>query len=187
MNNKEVYEYLYQYPTDTLALEVFYEMDVSNFNEDEISERDKCKAFINKHREYGVCPNYFARHPLYKDTKRSKLALETFCLLEYKVDGDRIILTRALDHLNNDMSKQLIDYIISPDGDLILGKKHYWMAEGLTFVYGAGRMIISDDGSVSYIDNHSGHFQPTPESFKNSLKLLSHLKIDHINEWTYIV
>ena len=182
---QQIYDYIYLYPSDKLSLEIFKDIDKTNFDTKEQEEWELCNKFIEKHRRYAICPNYFARHPLYKITRRSKIAHEQSCIIDFNIQEDRISLTNALDFMGGDMSKQLIDYIITPERNLILGKKHYWMAEGHTFVYGAGRMIISSTGIISYIDNHSGHFQPSPETFIRSLELLSHLKIEQINEWHY--
>ena len=63
------------------------------------------------------------------------------------------------------------------DKELRIGLKHYWMSDEASFVYGAGRMIVSQEGNVEYVDNHSGHYIPNPDQFQQSLNLLSYLNI----------
>ena len=181
ITHQEIYDYLKLYPACGLSLGVFRNMDKTAFTEKEHADWNECNKFIQKHKRYAICPNPFARHPLYSIGIRAKVAHEQSCGINYEVKGDRIFLINARDYRGHDISDGLIDYVITPDRDLRLGQKHYWLAEGHTFVYGAGRLMVSDTGVVSYIDNHSGHFTPSNEAFTRSLELLSDLKIKHVN------
>jgi len=160
---------------------VFRNMDKTAFTEKEHADWNECNKFIQKHKRYAICPNPFARHPLYSIGIRATVAYEQSCGINYEIENGRISLINARDYRGHDISEGLLDYVITPDHDLRLGQKHYWLAEGHTFVYGAGRLMVSREGVISYIDNHSGHFQPSTEAFTRSLELLSHLQIQHIN------
>lgn len=187
VTNQEVYNYIYRYPTDELSLNAFRNIDKKNFSAENNEEWEECKQFIDKHLPYALCPQLYVRHPLYALSPASIAGRRQYCVLDFKTENDKIILLGDTIYNGSDMSKQLIDYIISPEGELILGRKHFWLTveAGLTFVHGAGRAIIAQDGEISYIDNHSGHFQPDLSKFRKSLKTLSHLKIREINEWNY--
>lgn len=187
VTNQDIYNYLYRYPTDELSLNAFRNIDKKNFSEENTEEWEECKKFIDKHLPYALCPQQYVRHPLYAVFPASIAAKQQYCMIDFKTENGKIFFLKDVVYRGTDMSTQLIDYIITPENKLILGRKHFWltMEAGLTFVHGAGRLIKAQNGEISYIDNHSGHFQPDTSKFRKSLKTLSHLKIREINEWNY--
>jgi RHS repeat-associated protein len=53
-----------------------------------------------------------------------------------------------------------VDFVITQDGRLVLGKKHATLAANED-VSAAGQLVLRGDGKVKVIDNLSGHYRPT--------------------------
>lgn len=171
-----LYEYLTKYPNDPLSNQAFGKIDTASLSDEETDSYNKCKEFIHKHKPSCISLAQHARHPFYRQSILQ--TQEVSQVLKYKIDRDKIFLEANSDWLW-DIRFQLLDFVIMPDKELRIGLKHYWMADEASFVYGAGRMIISPEGDVEYIDNHSGHYIPNPDQFQQTLNLLEYLNIKH--------
>ena len=68
-----------------------------------------------------------------------------------EVKDKKLLLGDAIWDVSGWNSKyDLLDFVIVPNYELRIGLKHFWMADAATFVYGAGRMIVSREGDVEY-------------------------------------
>lgn len=172
-----LYEYLKKYPDDELSNQAFDKIDTSGFNEQELKDYNDCKNFINNNKESCISLAQHARHPFYRQSILETKEISQ--VLKYNIDDKGKIFLEASKDWVWDIRFQLLDFVIMPNKELRIGLKHYWMADEASFVYGAGRMIISQEGDVEYADNHSGHYIPNPKQFKQTLNLLSYLNIKH--------
>jgi hypothetical protein len=66
-----------------------------------------------------------------------------------------------------------LDYILDINQRLHIGLSHYYLIKNAPTVLGAGSLKINKSGKVYYIDNKSGHYQPTKEQFNQSIILLN--------------
>ena len=64
-----------------------------------------------------------------------------------------------------------IDYIINNEGEFLIGTGHYKLNKKKETLYSAGRIIV--DKKITYIDNDSGHYNP---SFEHTQEIASFLK-----------
>lgn len=87
-------------------------------------------------------------------------------LCDYKII-DRHILFQ-----DNSYYGQLLDFIIDQKYKLILGDFHLYLADNSEWVYGAGRIKINTKGYIYYIDNWSGHYQPSAKEFESICEYL---------------
>ena len=53
-----------------------------------------------------------------------------------------------------------LDFVITKDGELIIGSKHHYLGEGQD-VLAAGQLRLNGSGQIKRIDNLSGHYRPT--------------------------
>ena len=177
-DNSEVYNYLYQYPTDEWAVKAFEKINTQELTEQQLAEHNACGEFLSKHTENAICLVGHARSPFYVDSVMYEKEGSKRIPLEIK--GDKIFLGDALwDESGWNAKYDLLDFVLMSDNELRIGLKHFWMADTASFVYGAGRMIVSREGDIEYIDNHSGHYTPSAEQFQKTLKLLDYLNIKH--------
>jgi len=177
-DNSEVYNYLHQYPTDEWAVKAFEKINRQELTEQQLAEYNECGEFLSKHTENAICLVGHARSPFYVDSVMYEK--EGSKRISFEVKGDKIFLGDALwDESGWNAKYDLLDFVLMSDNELRIGLKHFWMADTAPFVYGAGRMIVSREGDVEYIDNHSGHYTPSAEQFQKTLKLLDYLSIKH--------
>ena len=176
--NSEVYNYLYKYPIDEWAVKAFEKIDKQELTEKELVEYNECEEFLAKHTDNATLLVGHARSPFYVDSVMYEKEGSKRTSLEVK--DNKIFLGDALwDESGWNAKYDLLDFVVMPDGELRIGLKHFWMADTAPFVYGAGRMIVSREGDIEYIDNHSGHYTPSAEQFQKTLKLLDYLSIKH--------
>ena len=171
-----LYEYLRKYPDDELSNQAFDKIDTSGFDEQELKDYNDCKQFVATHKENCICLGLHARHPFYRQSIEDQQQFSDS--FKYTINQDKIFL-HLQENWDWDLRHQLLDFVIMQNKELRIGLKHYWMADEASFVYGAGRMIISQEGDVEYADNHSGHYIPNPDQFKQTLNLLNYLNIKH--------
>jgi hypothetical protein len=69
-------------------------------------------------------------------------------------------------HIVCDFENQILDFIISYDNILKIGKGHYKLSNKSEYVFFAGRLLIIN-GKISYIDNDSGHYIPNNSDLEN--------------------
>ena len=78
-------------------------------------------------------------------------------------------------HYNNIMDlieNKLYDFIIDKNGNLLIGTGHYKLNKKMHELYYAGKLMRIND-KITYIDNDSGHYEPTYSNlitFKNILE-----------------
>lgn len=84
--------------------------------------------------------------------------------IQYHIQNNRIILEDTAYY------GSLIDFIITPDLELILGQYHTYISGDLEQVFGAGRIMIDQHGSIVALDNHSGHYKPTPQDCEQMMQ-----------------
>ena len=178
ISNTDVFKYLFKYPNDELAQAAFERINKNELTDQELLSHKECEEFVRKH-EYNAIPLVsHARHIFYPESVMHEKEGSKRIPLEVK--DKKLLLGDAIWDASGWNSKyDLLDFVIMPNYELRIGLKHFWMADAATFVYGAGRMIVSREGDVEYIDNHSGHYTPTEEQFKRSLKLLDYINIKH--------
>lgn len=109
---------------------------------------------------------------------RAKKLLKTTRLRIMELDGDRVFVDQNLDKLN---SLEKIEYTINAKHELYLnynlenkqiGGNHPTIIEDGKPVLCAGHITIKN-GKVTYIDNNSGHYQPTPRQLWQTLCLIN--------------
>ena len=72
-----------------------------------------------------------------------------------------------------------VDFVVTLDGDLLLGKGHYKLNKKSTFLIMAGKLALVD-GKIGYLDNDSGHYEPGIHqfhSFLDSIAVLPYLTL----------
>lgn len=67
---------------------------------------------------------------------------------------------------------QKLDYILDVNNKFYIGLGHYFLIRNAPYVLAAGSLSVNTLGLLSYIDNKSGHYQPTPDEFTKSLHKL---------------
>ena len=70
-----------------------------------------------------------------------------------------------------------VDFVVTTDGRMILGKKHTTLANGES-VLSAGQLKIDGSGRIRRIDNLSGHYRPTVEESSIVPRLLKDMGLD---------
>ena len=78
-------------------------------------------------------------------------------IYEYSITEDSILIEDGI-----------MDFIITIDGDLLLGNGHFKLNKKQHYLLFAGKLGI-ENGKITYIDNDSGHYIPTVEE---SIKFL---------------
>ena len=71
----------------------------------------------------------------------------------------------------------MVDYVITDTGQLLLGNGHWYMSGGAQKVRGAGGMKVVN-GIIVEINNHSGHYVPSPDEFHHYIQQLQRLLAD---------
>jgi len=98
----------------------------------------------------------------------------------YNIDKSKIII-------DNNYSNKRIDYLINIYGEFILGHGHYKLSKKNKHIIMGGEVIINSNGKIVYINNNSGHYQPSTNKFNefyNYLMLETNLlSIDVIVEY----
>lgn len=184
MTPQDIYDYLHKYPTDLHARTALDTLDVSRFSESEKQKHGECVQFVSRHAEYAICLALYARNPFFIPNQKALRASSQ--RLNCKTEGGKLLLSRKNEQQATHITKDLLDFIVTTERKLLIGLKHYWLADEATFVYGAGRLIVSQDGAVEYIDNHSGHYKPTELQFYKTLELMSPVFTPkHIHVCTY--
>ena len=177
MQPEQLFNHLMQYPGDWEEKKLFWSVDKSELSHKQQEHYKKCYTFLQEHGSRAISLRDYHRGTggeLYKDD---------YHLLRVRLRDKRLSLERYIGY--KDIRMDLMDFILMPDRRLILGMKHYLMSNFATFVYGAGRMIVSEAGEVEYIDNFSGHYRPTPHQFKSTMEILNQmLVINRVNVWS---
>ena len=81
---------------------------------------------------------------------------------------------RAIFLLEQPTSEPL-DYIINNEYELLLGRGHYKLNKKRETLISAGRVII--DKKITYIDNDSGHYNPSNEHLKKVILIFRELNL----------
>jgi hypothetical protein len=79
-------------------------------------------------------------------------------IIQYRLINHKIII-------HNKHQNQLLDFVINKNHNIVLGKYHLYLSNDADYVYGAGRIRIDEYGIINYLDNWSGHYQPTLSDF----------------------
>lgn len=66
-----------------------------------------------------------------------------------------------------------IDYLINIDGEFILGHGHYKLSKKNKHIIIGGEVTINSNGKIIYINNNSGHYQPSIDKFKEFYNYLT--------------
>lgn len=101
---------------------------------------------------------------LQKNRKNNSKRLRYKC--EYCIHGGKIIYD-----YNNFFSKR-IDYLLDINHKLQIGFYHIHLSQGTEKIICAGFINVNDYGYITYLDNLSGHYRPTPECLVNARKIL---------------
>ena len=81
--------------------------------------------------------------------------------------GSEIIEYKSLDDIPNNVK---YDFIISNEGDLLIGKGHYKLNKKCKTLIFAGTLII-ENGEIYSLDGDSGHYIPSDEEV-NQIRIL---------------
>lgn len=76
----------------------------------------------------------------------------------YNINKSEIII-------DNNYSDERIDYLINIDGEFILGYGHYKLSKKNKHIIMGGELTINSNGKIIYINNNSGHYQPSDDKF----------------------
>lgn len=74
-------------------------------------------------------------------------------------------------------TEELYDFVITFDGQLLIGVGHYKLAKKADMIKGAGSLKINDEGKISYINNTSGHYRPSKMQLEEIAKVLIDLDL----------
>ena len=107
--------------------------------------------------------NKFPDEPLPSDGK----------IVNYTIENGRI---KGIEGLKN------ADFVITKDGELIIGKRHHFLGNGQD-VMAAGQLKINGNGQIKGIDNLSGHYRPAVSEAMNYPDLFRNLGLDLNNTW----
>lgn len=77
---------------------------------------------------------------------------------EYDISDDYITI-----HDSTYRPDKKYDFVILTDGTLLIGVMHYKLSGLSRVIKAAGELKINLDGKISYINNQSGHYQPTED------------------------
>lgn len=69
------------------------------------------------------------------------------------------------------------DYVVDLDGEIHIGDGHYKLASKATAIKAAGEIIIDSNGKVVYLNNESGHYEPSKEDLLAIADKFKELKI----------
>jgi RHS repeat-associated protein len=69
------------------------------------------------------------------------------------------------------------DFVVTQEGQLVIGSKHYALSNGAASVQAAGTLKIFK-GKVTEINNNSGHYKPTPAETSNFGTILKKAGVD---------
>lgn len=68
---------------------------------------------------------------------------------------------------DNFIPNKMYDYVIDIDGELFIGTGHYKLAKKADKIKAAGEIKINKNGKVTYLNNESGHYEPTKKDLDN--------------------
>ncbi len=66
-----------------------------------------------------------------------------------------------------------LDFVVTIDGELNVGKGHYRLAKKATSIFMAGELMVDMEGLIIKINNNSGHYQPSSSSFLKFIECLA--------------
>lgn len=69
------------------------------------------------------------------------------------------------------------DYVVDVNGDILIGDGHYKLASKADNVKAAGEIMIDNNGKVIYLNNESGHYEPSKEDLQAIADKFKELKI----------
>ena len=72
---------------------------------------------------------------------------------------------------------KLYDYIIDTAGNLIVGGGHYKLSSKAGTIKAAGELKIDNNGKIIYINNESGHYEPSGTDLYSIAKKLKELNL----------
>ena len=110
-----------------------------------------------------VIKNKFPDEPMPVDGK----------ILDYTVENGKI---KGINGINQ------VDFVITQDGDFIIGNKHHFLGQGQD-VLAAGQMKINGQGQIKRIDNLSGHYRPTVSEAMKYPQLFEEMGFDLKKTW----
>lgn len=64
---------------------------------------------------------------------------------------------------NNFKPNHTYDYVVDSLGEIYIGDGHYKLASKAGSVKAAGEIVIDQNGKVTYLNNESGHYEPSKE------------------------
>lgn len=76
---------------------------------------------------------------------------------------------------------KLYDYVVDSNGNLIIGDGHYKLAKKANSVKAAGEIKVNKYGKVTYLNNESGHYEPTSTDLNNIVNKFKELKLNAPN------
>ncbi|MFT4015810.1 MAG: hypothetical protein QM668_02505 [Agriterribacter sp.] len=108
--------------------------------------------------------------------KQSISAKETWMPKEggsvgYSLENGKINLS------NRSVTNGTFDFVVTDEGNLVIGSKHFALSGGAESVQAAGTLKIYK-GKVMSIDNNSGHYKPNTNETKNFGQILKNAGVD---------
>jgi len=89
-------------------------------------------------------------------------------VVDYYIENGKI---KGINGLNE------VDFVITKDGQLIIGNKHHYLGQGQD-VMAPGQLKINGQGQIKRIDNLSGHYRPTVQEAMSYEDLFKNLGLD---------
>jgi hypothetical protein len=110
-------------------------------------------TFVSQHEKFAI--------PIkYSNCNKKDLEIEIL----FSIEDDKILLQ------SDNYYNLTLDFIIEHDWRMKLGYSHEFLSKNKTFVYGAGCLSIDKfSKKIIYLDNKSGHFQPTIDKFNKQV------------------
>jgi|GEM_PF-1270023 len=120
---------------------------------------------LSKLKKYKPIKNKFPNEALPKNGK----------FVNYEIKDGLIILENNIKTVNS------IDYVITLDGKLLLGKKHHFLGNKLD-VFAAGDLKIVN-GYIKKLSNASGHYFPNIKESENFSKIFKLMNLNLEKAW----
>lgn len=86
-------------------------------------------------------------------------------------DGNVIVLSEEF------IPFKKYDFVVTTDGKLLIGLAHYKLSDKSKKIKSAGELIINDKGKITYMNNQSGHYEPTHKDLKSIVDLFEQMNL----------
>jgi hypothetical protein len=71
----------------------------------------------------------------------------------------------------------LYDFVVDMDGNLTIGGGHYKLSKKAPNIKAAGEIKINDQGKIIYLNNESGHYEPSHQNVQDIYNLFREMNL----------